>query len=64
MHWTYEKLKKDLLQSRYNLRKSGLFDGEIKDEVNRLLHHLNEIEKELKTVSNEFPYGESKEYFK
>jgi len=53
MHWTYEKLKRDLTQSKYNLKKYGLFTGEIKNKINNLLEHLNDVEKEVKENLND-----------
>ena len=52
MHWTFEKLKKDLEQSKYNLKKCHLYTGEFKMKIDDLLKSLNEIEKELKENSN------------
>lgn len=39
-----EKLKKDLLQNKYNLNKVGLYNGLIKEGIENLLESLKDYE--------------------
>lgn len=39
-----EKLKKDLLQNKYNLNKVGLYNGLIKEGVENLLESLKDYD--------------------
>jgi hypothetical protein len=38
------RLKKDLLQNRYNLKKAGLFNGLLKEGIENLLESLKDYE--------------------
>ena len=53
MNIWYEKLNNDLKQSKYNLKKNGLYFGRIKREIEALLYTLHEEENEIKTDNNE-----------
>jgi hypothetical protein len=39
-----EKLKKDLLQNKYNLKKVGLYNGLIKEGIENLLESLKDYD--------------------
>ena len=39
-HWIYQKLKDDLLQSKYNLNKYGAYSGELKEYMEKLIDIL------------------------
>jgi uncharacterized protein YaaW (UPF0174 family) len=39
-----EKLKKDLLQNKYNLNKAGLYNGLIKENIENLLKSLKDYD--------------------
>jgi hypothetical protein len=39
-----EKLKKDLLQNKYNLNKVGLYNGLIKEGIENLLESLKDYD--------------------
>ena len=39
-----EKLKKDLLQNKYNLNKVGLYNGLIKEGIENLLENLKDYD--------------------
>jgi superfamily I DNA and/or RNA helicase len=39
-----EKLKKDLLQNKYNLNKVGLYNGLIKESIENLLESLKDYD--------------------
>ena len=39
-----EKLQKDLLQNKYNLKKTGLYNGLIKEGIENLLHSLKDYD--------------------
>ena len=45
MNIWYQKLNKDLKQSKYNLKKNGLYVGRVKFEMEALLYTLK-LEKE------------------
>ena len=48
MNQWYKKLRKDLKQSKYNLKKNGFYEGRIKHQIEALLYTLHLEEEELK----------------
>ena len=50
MNWIYQKLQEDLKQSKYNLKKQGLYVGRIKKDIEDLLSVLKEEEKYQKKL--------------
>jgi hypothetical protein len=44
LHWTYTKLKEDLVQAKYNMTKSGIKDKSLFDKIDAILKEIKEQE--------------------
>lgn len=53
MNWIYQKLEDDLLQSKYNLKKQGLYVGRVKHDIEDLLYVLKEEKENAKEIKIE-----------
>ena len=47
MNWIYQKLQEDLKQSKYNLKKQGLYVGRIKKDIEDLMRRMDAGEPEM-----------------
>lgn len=53
MNWIYQKLEDDLLQSKFNLKKQGLYVGRVKHDIEDLLYVLKEEKENAKEIKIE-----------